>query len=450
MNPKKIVSVFGLIFFLLGSCFCLKAQKTATEKTVYSFFSKPKKIQWLEHYKGHIDGVNDIAITLAYDGKSCKGLMVYSKSRERLRLDGVLKGNEIKLLEVDKSGAITGQFEGYIEGKNIHLSWSNINNTFGSEVFLTQIQKEERPSTNSGNDTWLRNYKGVILGSKVDLFLQKDGQNVLKGIAYFEDENKSYNLLGEVFDFDNVNIAVKDDKNNLKGKLEGIFKEGNNISANFFNAEGDRTPTLLICEGILQIDRIAYADYVTTYDITFPKPLNIGFNRWMENLTSQWVKDCQKHSFEVRKVNSNPKPELRSSVRAHAWSEVDFFDRKMISGFMTFENTWTKGLKGKSFNFDFKKDKEIILEDLFREGFDCSAIIAKHITEEIDQHALYHDYEFRKWLSKQDFPYFLIHKDGLAFCTSFDSIYGRQKVKIPYEKLKPYFKENNVLAYLID
>ena len=450
MILKKELSVFGLVVFLLGACFCLNAQTTATEKTVYSFFSKQKKIKWIEHYKGKIDGTNEITITLAFDGKSCKGLLVYSKSGERLRLDGVLKSNELKLLEVDQNGIISGEFEGYIQGKNLILNWSNVDNTLGSDVFLTQIKNEELTPKSGINQKWIRYYEGDVFGSKVDLFLQHDGENGLKGIAYFENENKSYNLIGDTYDVDNLEITIKDDQNNLKGTLQGVFKEGNEISANFYiNAQ--RTPILFLIKKELKVDCIEYADYVTNYDIAFPKTSNLSFNRWMEKLTSQWVNDCRNHSFEVRMVvNTAIKPELRSSVRAYAWSEVDFFDDHLISGFLTFENTWTKGLNGKPFNFDFNKGKEIALEDIFKEGFDRSAFIANQLNEKIDQHALYNDYEFRNWLSKQDFPYFLIHKDGLAFCTSFNSIYGRQKVKIPFEALKPYFKENNVLQYLID
>ena len=448
MKLKKISSFFGLVVFVLGSCFCLKAQTAASENTVYSFFPKQKKIQWIEHYIGQIDGTNDIAVTLAYDGKSCKGLLVYLKSGEQLRLDGVLKGNELKLLEVNQNGVISGEFEGYIHGKNILLDWSNIDNSLGSDVFLTRVQKGEIKPKSIGYRKWLRHYEGIIFGSQVDLFLQHDGQNGLKGMAYFENENKSYNLDGEIFDFDNLDLAIKDESSELKGNLQGVFKEENEISANFY-INDQRIPTIFTAEKSLKIDCIAYADYVTNYDISFPITANISFNRWMEKITSQWVNDCRKHAFEVRKVNNKSEPNLRSSVRAYAWSDVDFFDDHLISGFLTFENTWTKGLAGKPFNFDFKKGKEITLEDIFDEGFDRSAIIADQLNEEIDQHKLYSDFEFRKWLSSQDFSYFLIHKDGLAFCTEFNSIYGRQKVKIPYEKLKPYFKENNVLGYLI-
>ena len=449
MILKKVLSVFGLVFFLSIVCLSLNAQTTASEKMVYSFFSKPKKIKWIEHYRGKFDGANDIAMTLAYDGKSCKGLLVYSKSGELLRLDGTLKGNELRLLEVDQNGIISGEYEGQIEGKNMLLTWSNIDNTLGSDAFLIQVQKEELNSKPEVNQQWVSYYEGNIFGSKVDLFLQHDGKNVLSGIAYFFDENRSYNLVGEIFDFDNLDITIKNDQNKLKGKLQGVFKDGNEIAANFYKS-GHRTPTNFLIRRTMKIDCIEYADYFMSYDISFPKTSNLSFNRWMEELATQWLNNCRKQAFEFRGMNLEKKPELRSAVRACAWSDVDFFDDQLISGVLTFENTWTDGFEGEPFNYDFKKGKKITLKDIFKEGSDISAIIANQLNEEISQHLFYKDYEFRNWLSKQDFPYFLIHKDGLAFCTSFNSIYGRQKVKISYEKLKPYFKENNVLDYLIN
>jgi hypothetical protein len=441
-------SLLVSILFTAGYCLCLTAQTTLAEKTVYSFFSKPKKIQWIEYYKGQIDGINDVAVTLAYDGKSCKGLLTYLNSREQLRLDGILKGNELTLLEVDQNAAVTGQFEGYIEGKNIHLNWSNIDNTIGSDILLTKILKEPFVPSSCGDDLWIRIYKGIISGSKVDLVLQKDSQNGLKGIAYFEKEDKSFKLNGEIFESE-LHVKIKDGNNKLKGTLEGVFKNETDISANFFSANGERLPTLFLSVESLEIVCLEYADYLTSYDITFPKIPNYNFNRWMDDLAAQWVKDCRQHSFEVRSVSNSANPKMRSAIRAYAWCDVDFYNEYFISGFITFENTQAKGMEGKAFNFDLKKGKEILLTDLFKEGFDYTAFVTKYLNKEIDQHELYNNYEFRKWLSKQDFPHFLIHKDGLAFCTSFDRIYGRQQIKIPYAELKPFFKENNVLEGLM-
>jgi hypothetical protein len=91
-----------------------------------------------------------------------------------------------------------------------------------------------------------------------------------------------------------------------------------------------------------------------------------------------------------------------------------------------------------------------LLSDIFAEGFDADKIIAGALNKVIEQHKLYSDYEFRKWLSVQRFPYFLIHRDGIAFCTAFDPVYGRQTIKIPYEQLKPFLKENSLLQHFIN
>lgn len=438
-------SFWGSILFFAGCCVCLNAQPSYSEKTVQSFFSKPKKIQWLHHYKGRIDGANDIAVTLAYDGKSCKGLLIYLKSGEQFRLDGLLNGNDLILLEVDQSGAITGNFEGYIEGKNIQFSWSNFDNTIGSDVSLTQVSKEELSPTSCGNDNWICVYNGIIFGSKAEFILQKNNPDELRGIAYFEAEDKSYHLKGEITDHNSLNITFRDDNHLLKGTLEGVFTSENAISANFFSISGMRSPTILINEKHLEIDCLEYADYVASYNIIFPKIPNAGFNRWMDELTDAWVEEFKEHSFEVRSVNTATNPETRASIRANAWCDIELYNEHFISGMLTFENTWKNGLEGKSFNFDLKKGKEISLDDIFPEGFDHTGLVINLLNKEIEKHVLYKNYEFRKWMSVQEFPYFVIHKDGLAFYTDFSSIYGRQTVKIPYETLKPYLKEDTVL-----
>lgn len=438
----KRILLLGFVF--IGCCQFTFAQTAFNEKTVYSFFSKPKKIAWIEHYKGRIDGLTEVTITLAYDGKSCKGLLTYLKSRDQLRLDGELNGKELRLLEVDQNAAVTGQLEGYLEGENIHLNWSNADNSVGSSISLTRVSKETLSPTPCGNNQWVRVFKATLFRNNIELVLQKDNHSELKGIAYFEKENKSYNLSGNLFETDKLKLKIKDNKNKLIGTLEGILENENSISANFFNADGLRSPTTFISSESLKMDCLAYADYVSSYDITFPKTTNHSFNRWMGQLTTRWMESCKKHAFEAKPVKAR-QPAQRASVRASAWSDIAFYDERIISGFMTFESTWSKGLAVQSFNYDLENNREVLLDDLFKKGFDTQEIVAGYLHEEIENHVFYNDYNFRKWLSRQDFPYFVIHKDGLAFCTAFDPIYGRQEIKISFEKLKPYLKENTIL-----
>ena len=248
-----------------------------------------------------------------------------------------------------------------------------------------------------------------------------------------------------------MNIVIKDDKNRIKGKLEGVFEKGKHISANYYSKSGERYPIFLQAKEHLKTGRKEYADYVACFDISFPKTKSTSFNRWMDNEADQWMNKCRQQNYEIKKANNNTKkPETRSSIRANGWSDVDYFDEKIISGFLTFENTWTDELNTKSFNFDFRSGTEITLHDIFEDDFDHEGLVQEFLNNDIYQHKLYSDYAFRKWLSGQRFSYFLIHQDGIAFLTDFSHPYGRQKVKITYEDLKPYMKENNILDYLMN
>ena len=448
MISKKIIHIFGAVFFLIGTCACLNAQDTALEKAVYGFFSKPKKIQWLEHYKGRIDGKNQVSVTLAYDGKSCKGLLNYLTSGEKLMLDGKLKANELVLLEINQKGTVTGQYEGYIQGKNIHLNWSNLDNTLGSNIRLTQSKKEEKSLVSCSSENWIKKFVGALNSDNVELYLQANGQNNLKGVAYFPNENKSYTLEGEIINIDQIDIEIKDDNHNLKGTFQGVIRDENNLSVNYFDQKGNRTPVVFSNQEIMPVECLEYADYAANYEISIPISHDEIFEGWINEITKNWVKDCSDRVFQCRSQSNTSDPGSRSSVRAHAWSNIDYFDDRLISGFLTFENTWSETIEIVPVNFDFHEGKEILLQDILKEGVNLNLLVSKFLNENISRHTMYNDYGFRKWMSEQSFTHFMIHKDGLTFCTPFSSIYGRQRVKISFQDLKPYMVENNVLEYL--
>ena len=78
----------GHAYRLLGFCLiCIGlspvafAQTALPQHAVIQLFEKPHKVQWVKHYKGRIDDLNDIALSLAYDGKQCKGQLTYLRSK---------------------------------------------------------------------------------------------------------------------------------------------------------------------------------------------------------------------------------------------------------------------------------------------------------------------------------------------------------------------------------
>ena len=65
----KLQTIF---LILLSPIFC-HAQKIDAKDYVKSLFENQAEIQWVKHYKGRIDDLNDVAITLGFDGTDCKG-----------------------------------------------------------------------------------------------------------------------------------------------------------------------------------------------------------------------------------------------------------------------------------------------------------------------------------------------------------------------------------------
>ncbi len=447
MIGKNLKILLGSVLFFSMCCIALNAQTTAVEKTVYSFFSKPKKIKWLHHYKGRIDDVHDIAIALAYDGKSCKGLLTFLKSREQLRLDGELKANQLTLLEVDQKGNITSQYVGSLDAENLYLDWSDNDNIIGFEMFLSRIQKEDLSKTPCGDDKWIRVYNGTVFGKKVDMLLQKTSRNELRGNACFENETMSYELKGEITEANNLSIVLINDKNQDAGKLDGVFSDENTILANFYNTNGLRTPAMFSEVVNLEVDCVEYADYTSSYHFIFPKISNNNFNRRMADFVELWVKDCRQQADKIKYAGILS----RASVRAYAWYDIAFYDGRFISGMLNFENSWDAEHHSKALNFDLENGREVLFEDLFTEDFDCDRFVSNFLHQnDIEKHHRYRDFEFRKWLASQQFSHFLIQKDGITFCTGFDKVYGRQKVKVPYEKLKPFLKEYATLQHLVN
>ena len=194
----------------------------------------------------------------------------------------------------------------------------------------------------------------------------------------------------------------------------------------------------------LMIGCVEYADYMTGYDITFPKTTNAAFNQRMNEQTDDWIKACRNRSNKIKKQNSSVKPQLRNSERGYAWCEVDFFNKNLISGFMTFSNTWTPGQKLIAYTYNFQNNSSIHLDDVFENDKDYDKFIKNYIKKEIKNHSLIKDADFKKWIKKSEFPFFTIRNDGICFSTKFSPLYGRQSVTIPYRQLQPFMKDSFV------
>ncbi len=440
--------IFCIVFslFLLGG---LQAQNAIKESSLLDFFEKPKKVQWVKHYKGRIDDLNDVAISLAYDGKNCKGELLYLRSKEVFDLVGILKKGKLTLQEIDQYQNISGYLKGEMSDDRLKLDWSNTTNTIGGRILLDEVDQPYNIPTYCGDNKWIRLYKGLIGRDKVELILHKESSQLVNGTAYFKNENKTFQVRGFIDAFDNVNLNIKDHFDQPQGKLEGTFDEKQKFNANFLDNSYKQTTCSFYMKHLLPIGCVEYADYSTSYDVLYPKTKNAAFNKWAEQLTEEWIKSCKLYAIKTKKHYAQMEPPLRSAIRANVWCAVDYYSDKLISGVLTFSNTWTSEEENRAINFDLKKNKEINIEDIFKRDFDYRELLRTYLNEQISKHELYKNLDYREWLSKEDFPFFTIRKDGINFSTKFNPIFGQQEVLIPYAKLKEHMKKKSIIADLL-
>ncbi len=441
------ILIIGLLFSI---CFspALVAQKIVIEDRIFDLFENPEKIKWLKHFRGRMNDLNDIGITLAYDGTNCKGIFSYLRSKEAFRLVGVLKNEVLHLQEVDQNGALSGYIKAELSDQSIKGTWSNYNYTVGNTLELEQIPEAVQLPSYCGDNKWIRKYQGFLKKEGLELILQKDNDQELKGIAFFQRDQESFLLKGSLTDQGFV-VRLSDVNEKLRGSIRGKIVDDQIVESSYESPVGLQSPLQFTLKENLNVACVEYADYMVSYDLTFPKTKYASFNSWIEKETGRWIKDCQAHAKKIKKRHTSNLAPLRASLRAYGWCNVDMISDRLISGQLTFMNTWSQAEEGKSINYDLEKAKEIKLKDIFKKEFDQKKVIQNYINKAINKHKRYRDYEFRKWLAAEDFPYFTLRTEGISFATDFNMLYGQQQVVIPYLQLKKYLKPNSPIAHLI-
>lgn len=428
---------FQTIFLiLLSPIFCF-AQKIDAKDYVKTLFENQVEIQWIKHYKGRIDDLNDVAITLGYDGVECKGRLTYLRSNTDFDLNGFIENGTLFLQELDQRNNVSGILSGKIEGKTINGNWKNFDGSRGGNLSLKETEKIVKFPSYCGDNKWIRKYYGKVANDYWEILLQKESSDQLTGLIFHKKKKTSYSIKGHVDLNDNLTLKAKNQTGQIVETFVGKLRQDQLT----IGTKKSKKITLAPIEG-LTVGCVEYADYATGYDITFPKTTNAAFNKQMNEETNAWIKACRNHLLKVKKQNTSAEPKMRATERGFAWGEVEYFSKNAISGFMTFSNTWTPGQKLISFNFDLKNDRMLYLEDIFENKKDYQKYIRNYTKKEIKNHQLYADADFKKWIKKNSFSYFTIRKDGICFSTKYSMLYGRQSVTIPFRQLQPFLKKS--------
>ena len=401
------------------------------------------------HYKGRIDDINDIAVALTCEGKNCWGELTYLRSKDQFRLQGTRTDELLELKEFNSNDQCTGYLNGKITGNTIDLKWKNTAETIGHSIHLEASNQKAEFPTFCGDNKWIRSYDGMIQGEAAEMILQRVDNNRILGQIFYKKSKQKLAIKGELTESDNLHLRlISEETQEEIGVLRAIYKGDEELKVSFYNAQNSQSFATFKLQKSLNISCLEYADYYTSYDFLFPKSQSAIFNEIMVLLTKDWVGECRNHTRQMRKKAMSAS--LRASQRAYSWTDVEMLNKEFISGMLTYHNTWSGTEKTKTFNYNFKTSNRIELADIFKRKFDYNSFIKKYIQEAIKYNPLYkNDPDFRKWILQKDFPFFMLGQEGIYFYTNFHIVYGRQKVLIPYKKLKSNIKKNAPIKSLL-
>ncbi len=439
----KLFPSISLVVFMLLATNVLHAQNSGLDAPLMQLFDKPDKVVWVKHYNGKIDDLHDVTVSLAYDGKHCKGQMKYLRSREIYGLAGYIKNEKIRLHEIDHNKNVSAYIDAKIENNAIVGDWSKHDNSISGNLMLNEANKAITLPTYCGKDKWVRTFSGLIDYKDVDLLLQVQSEGVIQGTAFFYNLNKTYSVIGDIGEQNKINVSIYDEQDNLYGTLSGYLSKKGIIEAGYTGKDDKQQMCSFWEQKEWPVSCVEYTEYMGSYDITYPRTKHAGFNEWLKRTSDEWLKECR-HQIKSHKESGKKLTTAdRLSVRAYGSCDLNFVSTTIVSGSMVLNTSWEDEVEVRAFNYDLKSGKNLTIEDLFEEGFDYQNMVWSYQIDLIKEHKYYKDYNFRKWLSEESFVAFAIQQDGINFSTGHSPLFGQYKVTVPYDELVEYFKKDS-------
>jgi len=451
LNDPLFICIFILGIFITIPSHEIQAQGDHSNTKISELFKNPKKIQWVKHYSGRVDDINDVGLIMAYDGKNCKGFITYLRSKERFKLEGDIVGQQLLLRETDTEESVTGHFEGNIKKdfSEINAHWFNREKTRAGVLKLKLVDSEVVFPSYCGDNKWVRKYTGAIKGEKVAFILQRNSDFDLNGVFSYITGERSYDIKGVMTNEKRFKVAIIDDFKQVIGAIEGEINPQNHRITGYWVTDDESKQRIGFYKSDdVTVGCIEYQDYMTTYDVTYPKSKNAAFNSYIDMTVQSWKDSCQSKVKQLKIKNPYPGPDERSLASAAGWFRIEYLSDTLISGYITFNKSWEDEHKDIAFNYDLLKGQSFTLYELFKLGVDYPAILRDKALRKLQFTTLYGNKGFQKWLEETEFELFTIRENGIRFSTAFHPIYGRQSVTIPFEDLEEYLNPYSPVAYL--
>lgn len=406
---------------------------------IKTLFENPDKVWWVRHYKGLVNDMHDISITLGFDGDEYHGYATYLRSKTRFQLYGK-SGTKFKLYEIDQSGKVSGILQGSVSPQLLKANWHNYQNTVGVSMRLTKTDANDKELISYGHNKWTKNYEGNYMGKPTHLLLQHYTEGQYKGFFYMTHENKTYQVeatqqAGE----DRVYLHLINEKNEKKARLDCRNMGANRVDCTLRSDEGIFSSQLKHTQTI-NTQGIELMDYAIVMDVTYPYIENADdFNAIIYQQYDKWLKKNRSQTVkEKRKTKENP--DNRAMMRAYGWYDIEYLSPKYVSLRLYYVDNWSD-YEEIVWTYDLENQKTLQPEDLFVDDSGYAEFVREYITKTLKRHPDYKDEDYSKWVEKESFEFFSLRHEGINFSTKYNPIYGVRNVTVPYYKMRPYLKK---------
>ena len=265
--------------------------------------------------------------------------------------------------------------------------------------------------------------------------IQKIDNQALLGNLYLGKSAAGYQLSGAITSagYYELDIYQSDKK---VGSLISSFNDQDVQKVIFNWTDGKGTTEIFSQSDKFVFGCVEHGDFLGNYSMTYPLTRHESFNSWIEKQVSDFVSQSKKYGKEVRKQNPRLDPELRATLHAIGWTEVNYYNEKIISGVINFSKNRSPVNKTIAFIYDLEKGTLYDQKKILQSSDALTKIIASE--KEIFKSKHRNDKSYCKWLDDQAFDLINIQYNGISFESIFHPIFGKEKIVIPFDEVSPH------------
>lgn len=429
---KEKVLLFVLVMM---SCVSLEAQQNGIKnRDVITLFDNNKEL-WIKKYQGTFDNVHPITMSIATNGDEWKGIYRFESSKTEFIIEADQNNELLDFVEIDANNHVTGHMLLKLENKNLIGEWKSENGlqTYDVMLYLLPYEMEEE-----NRSSYVDVYSGTFQEQRAEFTIVKE-----KGDLAMMELTIDNDIIPIHPECANEECTIFQDT--LHGRTDGLnmirFKKlKDQISITASGERGIKVFATLTKDGSLDYKNYNYADYSNKKDILYPRT-GTKFDQYFDELIDDYTnKNDDKNTPDDRSTD-------RFGNELLAWVDIHYYDANIISGLLFYTLDGGQQMT-KSFNYDLKTDKPIIISEMFKGKNTLKNKSEDYVKEAKKNIIPFDSLDVQKWYLQQSFDLITLNQEGICFSTEYNTIIGTQTITLPFSELEDKMKKEYLKAFL--